>query len=344
MPDEPGDPSPSVAEQPVFDAHSDLLSVVADEHARGEEPVAIERFLPGMADGRIATRVTAIFVEEAHLPEGALRRGLDAAVALHRAVEGSDALTLATTVDDLRPGPAEHTLLLGMEGAEPLQGDLSVLDAFHRLGLRVLTLTHSRRNAAGDGCFYRPTRSGEPGGLTPFGLDLVDRCAELGIVVDLSHLNVPGFHDAIEATEGPVMASHSNCRAICDHPRNLTDEQLAAVAETGGVVGVMAVAAFVDPDEPTLERLLDHVEHAVDVVGVDHVGFGFDFFEYLAPYRADWSADDPPFGGHVDGLDGDADVAALPGALRDRGFAAEEVAKLCRGNFERVVGAVLPAD
>ena len=337
-------PAPT-PDQPVFDAHSDLLSVVVRERAAGHEGVVADRFLDGMRAGGVATRVAAIFVDDAHLPEGALRRGLDAAVALRREVAETPALSLATSAGDLRDGGADDgvTLLLGMEGAEPLTGDLAVLEAFHALGLRVLTLTHARRNAAGEGSAYEPTRSGEPGGLTPFGLDLVDRCAELGVVVDVSHLNAPGFWDAVDAAPGPLVASHSNCRALCDHPRNLTDEQLAAVAGTGGVVGVMAVADFVDPDAPTLDRLLDHVEHAVDVAGVDHVGFGLDFFEYLAPYRAGWSADDPPFGGHVEGLDGDADVAAIPTALRERGFDDDAVDRLCRRNFQRVVEAVLPA-
>ncbi len=340
MSEEPSAPSDA---RPVFDAHSDLLSVVVRERAAGREGVIAEEFLPGMAAGGIDARVAAIFVDDEHLPEGALRRGLDAAVALRREVGSTDALALATTAADLRPdGAAEHALVMGMEGAEPLRGDLAVLEAFHELGLRVLTLTHSRRNAAGDGCFYEPTRSGEPGGLTPFGVELVERCESLGVVVDVSHLNVPGFRDAIEVADAPLLASHSNCRALCDHPRNLTDEQLAAVAETGGVVGVMAVADFVAPDDPTLEDVLDHVEHAVEVAGVEHVGFGFDFFEYLAPYRAGWDPADPPFGGTAAGLGGDAAVAAVPAALRERGFDDDEVAALCRGNLHRVFEAVLP--
>lgn len=349
MPDAPSGPSDR---QPLFDAHSDLLSVVVRERAAGRDRVVAEAFLPGMAAGGIAARVAAIFVDDEYLPEGALRRGLDAAVALRREVEATDELALATTAGDLEAvgGPADrrppdgaaHTLVMGMEGAEPLRGDLAVLEAFHRLGLRVLTLTHSRRNAAGDGSFYEPTRSGRPGGLSPFGVELVERCEALGVVVDVSHLNVPGFRDAVEVADGPVLASHSNCRALCDHPRNLTDEQLGAVADTGGVVGVMAIADFVAADDPTLEDVLDHVEHAVEVAGVEHVGFGFDFFEYLAPYRSGWDADDPPFGGTAAGLEDDAAVGALPAALRERGFAADEVAALCFENLRRVFESVLP--
>ena len=100
---------------------------------------------------------------------------------------------------------------------------------------------------------------------------------ELGVVVDVSHLNEPGFWDVVRAAQAPFMATHSCCRALCDHPRNLRDDQLRALAEKGGVVAITFVPDFIDAHNPTFDGLLDHIEHAVAVAGIDHVGLGSDF-------------------------------------------------------------------
>ena len=143
----------------------------------------------------------------------------------------------------------------------------------YQLGVRTMTITHSIRTYAGDG--ERAHHSG--GGLTEFGHDLIGAMNQLGMLVDVSHLSVPAFWHAMQTSQAPVIASHSSCRALNEHGRNLHDDQMQAIAEGGGVVGVSCVHHFVDWTNPTLERYLDHVEHAVNVAGIDHVGFGSDF-------------------------------------------------------------------
>jgi membrane dipeptidase len=328
-----------------FDLHSDIPYAVVRERATGRERVIADDFLPAMATGGIAGRVVAVYVDEAYLPELALRRALATVEAVRKEIEETEQLALATTAGDLDAAAERdrHALVLGMEGAEALKGDRSMLDTFYRLGLRVLTLTHSRRNAAGDGSFFAPTRSGTPGGLSAFGVEVVERANELGILVDLSHLNEPGFRDAIEFADGPVIASHSNCRALRDHPRNLTDDQLAAVADAGGVVGLTAVGRFLveEGGEPTVEDYLDHVEHAVDVAGPDHVGVGFDFVEYLRPFLSDAERARLPDPMPVEGLRGDAEVADLAARLSERGFGDDAIARILRDNSVRVLRTVL---
>lgn len=339
----PGHMEAQATENPVFfDAHSDLLNSVIEEHALGRQDVIATDFLPAIEASNIAFRVAAVFIEDSFLPEQALRRALDMIAVLYGELDRTDALELVTTADQLGSEPGTYKLILGLEGAEPLTGDLALLDIFHRLGLRVLTLTHARRNAAGDGCFYDPTDAGHPGGLTAFGVDVLDRARDLGILIDVSQLNIPGFWDVVEFGDDPFIASHSNCRALHDHPRNLTDEQLAAIAAANGVVGIASVSAFVGDGTPDLDDFLDHVDHAVAVAGIDHVGFGFDFFEYLIPYRAGWTEIDPPFGGTVNGIRGDSDVRSLVTALADRGYNDDEIASLCHENFRRVFTSVLP--
>jgi membrane dipeptidase len=331
------------ADTGVFDAHSDLLYAVSREHDLGTERVIAEQFLDDMRAGGIDLRVTPIFLDGTEAREPSTRRALAIAESFHTEVEATDALEIATTAADVRTGVDSDavTLLLGMEGAEALSGDLAVLDAFHRLGLRVLGLTHSRRNMAADGSFYEPTRSGTPGGLSAFGVDVLERCNELGIVVDVSHLNEPGFWDVVEFADEPLVASHSNCRALHDHPRNLTDEQIRAVAESGGVVGVNALQLFLDGDDPDLSTVVEHVRHAVDVAGVDHVGFGFDFYDYNLDYLSPVVAERKIDVSAATALAGDADVSDLASALLEAGFDPAAVGKLLKLNFVRAFEAVL---
>lgn len=337
------DPASLHHDSGVFDAHSDVLYTVVRERELGSEHVIKDRFLSGMRTGGIDMRVAPIYLDADQARESATRRGLRIAEACHKEVESTEGLELATTGQDVRAGADSDTitLLLGMEGAEPLKGDIAIFDAFHRLGLRVLGLTHSRRNQAADGAFFEPTRSGKPGGLSAFGVEVVEHCAKLGIVIDVSHLNETGFWDVIEFGDGPIIASHSNCRELCDHPRNLRDEQLRAIAECGGVVGINALRAFLHHDKPDVETVVDQIEHVADVTGIEHVGLGFDFYEYnleyMSPVEREYMIDVST----ASGLHDDADVTNLTPALLDRGFESEDVRKILKRNFVRVFKRVL---
>jgi membrane dipeptidase len=162
--------------------------------------------------------------------------------------------------------------LLAVENSTALERSLYALDALYELGVRTLTITHSARNEAADGC---EVEGGS--GLTGFGRQVVDRMNELGMLIDVSHLNEQGFWDVLERSTQPVIASHSCCRALCDHPRNLTDEQLRALGAASGVVALTYVPFFIDTEAPSLERLVDHILHAFEVAGESAVGLGSDF-------------------------------------------------------------------
>lgn len=326
----------------VFDAHSDLPFRVVREREAGRNAVVEQDFLPGMRAGNVDARVAAIYVDDAYLPEMALHRALAVVSELRDDVAESEGVELATAADEVARAHEsdDATLILGMEGAEPLMGDPRLLDAFYRSGLRVLTLTHSRRNAVGDGAPLSGSRRGTPGGLSEAGINVVERAEELGIVVDLSHLNERGFDDAIAAADRPVIASHSNCRALCDHPRNLADDQIRAVAATGGVVCLTAVGSFLG-ESPDVDTLCEHIEHAVDVAGVDYVGLGFDFFTYLFEYLSEQERERLADISAVEGLDGDEAVAQVPATLEERGFSEPDVSAICRSNLQRTFEEVL---
>lgn len=331
-----------MTDHPIFDAHSDLPFQVVREREAGRRSVVETDFLPGMRAGGIDVRVAAIYVDGTYLPEMALHRGLVIVSELRDDVSESDGVELATTADEIAGavGTDPVTLVLGMEGSEPLMGDPRLVDAFYRSGLRLLTLTHSRRNAVGDGAPLSGTLRGTPGGLSEAGFGVLERAAELGIVVDLSHLNGPGVYDAIQAVEQPVVASHSNCQNLYDHPRNLSDEQIRGIAGTDGVVCLTAVGSFLG-ESPDVETLCDHVEHAVEVAGIEHVGLGFDFFEYTKEYLSETERKRLADIATVDGLETDDHVASVPAALMERGFSEKELSAICHGNVQRVFERVL---
>ncbi len=312
----------------VFDAHCDtLLPVLAGQRKLAERSSEGHIDLPRLQEGGVTAQVFALFVEELYLPAGAAKQTLRLLDTLHGAfAEPAAQLTLALRAKDIEQAKqaGKVAAVVGFEGAEALEGDLALLRVFHRLGLRVLTVAWSRRNQAADG--VAEARTG--GGLTRFGWQLVEECNKLGIIVDISHLAPAGVSDVMEATTAPIIASHSNAQTLCPHARNLTDEQLVAVARTGGVTGVTFVPAFIDEDEQhaNLDRLLDHIDHIVHVAGIEHVGLGSDF---------DGFGPDAP-----QGLE---DVTRLPGitaGLVERGYSADDVRKILGLNFVRVFQAV----
>ena len=164
-------------------------------------------------------------------------------------------------------------VLLAIEHADCTEGSLNVVRMLYRLGVRSIGLTHHVSSAAADGCME--ARDGV--GLTSYGVKLVQTMNRLGMLVDLAHISPSGFFHALEVSSKPVAFTHGNCRALCDHPRNLTDEQLKALAENGGFIGMSYVASFIDEKKPSIERLLDHIDHAVQVGGIDIVALGSDF-------------------------------------------------------------------
>jgi membrane dipeptidase len=164
-------------------------------------------------------------------------------------------------------------IVLAIEHADCTERSLHVLRMLYELGVRSIGFTHNVSSCAADGCLE--PREGV--GLTHFGRDLVREMNRLGMLIDLAHISPAGFFDALEITAKPVIFSHGNAKTLCDHPRNLADDQLKALAENRGVIGLSYVPFFVDEKAPTLERLLDHVDHVASLVGIDTVGLGSDF-------------------------------------------------------------------
>ena len=233
----------------------------------------------------------------------------------------------ATSVGDFREG--QVTAIVHMEGADPLAPDLSDLERWYERGLRSVGLVWSRPNAFAEGVPFRFPSSPDTGaGLTDAGRELVRACNRLGILVDLSHLNEAGFWDVQRLSDAPLVATHSNAHALCASSRNLTDRQLDAVRDSGGVVGVNFAVAFLRQDgrndaKTPITEIVRHIDYFVERMGIDHVAFGSDFDGATIP----------------EALGGVAGLPKLVGALRDVGYDEAALAKVTHENWLRVLSA-----
>ncbi len=288
----------------IVDAHYDLLCDVWRHRKDGERKVIERLYLDDLKAAGVNVLICSLFVPNQYMPEMALRVVLDQIGMLHYEMEESPGLfALCRNASEAERAveAGQTALFLSFEGADPLGSDLVLLRTFYELGVRFLGLVWSRRNYAADGCHFRPIPEGVPGGLTSFGVSLVEEAERLGMVIDVSHLNDTGFADVLKFTKRPFIASHSNARALCSVARNLTDDQIRDLASRGGVMGLNNMLNFVYPgngeprkdDTPPSvqipkgkelwEGLLDHARHIIDLVGPDHLGFGFDLCEFDKP-------------------------------------------------------------
>jgi membrane dipeptidase len=185
-----------------------------------------------------------------------------------------DVYVKVNKAEDIRTAKKEGKvgILLNFQNTTPIGNDLTKLDLFRDLGIRIIQLTYNVRNFVGDGCTERTDA-----GLSRFGIDLVERMNLLGIVVDLSHCGYKTTMEAIETSKKPVAFTHTNCRSLYDHPRNKTDEQIRALAEKEGYMGITCHPTFLGGKSTSiLENMLDHIDYAINLVGIDHVGIGTD--------------------------------------------------------------------
>jgi membrane dipeptidase len=319
----------------VIDAHFDLLPRVLAKRLKGATHVIENDYLPDLRSGAVDLVISSIFISSEFLPEMGLRRALDMISALHSEMEESPGLfSFCRNTAEIQQARerGELAILLSFEGLEPIGNDLSLLRIFYELGVRGVGLTWSRRNYVADGCFFDLVEEGRKGGLTDFGLRVVKEAVRLGMYLDISHLNDEGVEDVFTYYDGPVMASHSNCRSLASTMRNLTDEFISKLASRRGVMGMNVCSAFVgDPDKKSINEkdLANHVDYIRDMVGIEHVGFGFDFCDESRDFSK--SIPHPKY----DCIKGYNRCIEFTAELLNRGYTQEELAKIMGGNFLR---------
>ena len=326
---------------PIVDGHNDWPWERREQHDSSVDgldgPLAGHTDIVRLRRGKVGAQFWSVFVEDEGRGNDAVAETLEQIDLVHRMVEAHpDDLVLARTAADVEAARASGRIasLLGAEGAHSIADSPAVLRMLAELGVRYLTLTHNRNTVWADSATDQP----EHGGLTDRGRDYVRELNRLGILVDLSHVAATTMHAALDVATAPVIFSHSSCRALNDHPRNVPDDVLTRLAGNGGVVMITFVPQFLDraymewdlagregpaPRVP-LSLVADHVDHAREVAGVRHVGLGGDF----------------------DGVDvlpeGMTGVDAYPLLLDElarRGWSAADLAGLAGANALRVLRA-----
>lgn len=348
----------TLSDTAVFDGHNDLLlrlnQYPPDEAVRlfmaGRDDGHLD--LPRMRAGGFYGGLFAVFVPSPpgdrrgfHRIEGGYEVPVPASMSQERALAPAlamigllhhierahpESLRVCRSAADIRRARNDGAIaaVLHLEGAEPIDADLRALNGLYAAGLRSIGPVWSRPTVFGHGVPFKFPSSPDTGpGLTGAGRSLVAACNDYGIALDLSHLNERGFWDVARLSRAPLLASHSNAHALCPHARNLTDDQLRAVADSGGIVGLNFGAYFLRPDgelntATPIEVMLDHLDHMIDVMGEAHVGLGSDF----------------------DGIHGApiADAAELPRlieAMQARGYSQTRITRLAGDNWLRVLEA-----
>ena len=345
---------------PVFDGHNDVLLRLK---MRSTDPVAAfiegshagQLDLPRMLSGGFGGGLFAVFVpsrERGH-GAGARMQGVTYDVPLPPAIEQSQALPdvfamvslllrmeaasegrlrICRSAADIRKAMSAGAVaaVLHFEGAEAIDPDFRALDVFHAAGLRSLGPVWSRPTLYAEGVPFRfPSTPDIGDGLTEAGRRLVKACNERRIAIDLSHMNEKGFWDVARLSDAPLIASHSNAHAICPHARNLTDDQMRAIGDSGGIAGLNFATSFLREDgqrgtDVDIEIMLRHLDHMIEVMGVEHVGLGSDFD-----------------GAEVPGDIGDCTgLSTLQAAMRRHGYDDETLRRISHGNWLRVLETV----
>jgi membrane dipeptidase len=270
-------------------------------------------------------------------------------------IESRNDLTqvLSTRDIDLAKQQKKLGLIFHFQGADPIENDLNLVEAYRALGVRMVQLTYNVRNRVGDGCEEK-----SDAGLSAFGIDLIGRLNENHIVVDCSHTGYRTTMEAIERSSRPAVFSHANAHAIHPSPRNIKDDQIKAAAAGGGLVGVNGFPAFLgDSTQPTMDRFIEHLDYMVQLVGIDHVALGIDYYEGMHPVatageaqqffqqqlaQRRWSAASypPPPHHYPSGMATPKELPNLTARLLERGYTAEDARKIIGGNWLRVFRAV----
>jgi membrane dipeptidase len=338
----------------IIDMHFDLPMDLYEKRERRD--VLETEFLPEFETGNVSALGAAIYIEDRYLsaigrtrrgePQNGLRVALEQIARLYAETTASERFAICKTYREIQEAreTGRIAFLITMEGIEPLGTDLNQLRVFYELGVRSIGLTHARTNAAGHGGIF--AASGSPReGLSEFGRDVVRECETLGVMIDLAHINPAGFEEILSITTKPPIVSHTNARHYYDIERNIGDEQIKMIGERGGVIGVNSILVSPREEESTMDRYIDHIEHIANLIGVDGVGIGFDFFEFI--YRQ-WPESrqkelaakftKPHF---ISDLTNHSHARNLTRRLIERGFTDADIEKVLRGNWLRIFKELL---
>ncbi len=320
-------------ENPVVDAHLDLPGEILHRAAAGEKNIIKNYYLNNWKRAGVNLIVVSVFLENMVLPEMGLRNALNQIAVLKEEINENREIILVKSKQDLKNVLAENKIgfLLYAEGLDFIGMDKRLVDIFYELGVRGAALTWSRSNLLATGCCRASERVQRYGGLTSYGTEMVEYLEQRGIFIDVSHLNDDGFKEMCILARKPFLATHSACREVYFNYRNLTDEQLLKLSRQGGILGInghkMVIGAG-EKDNPVL-KICEHIFHAIRIMGVSHVGYGFDFcdsYDCAVNHKNEAAETNDCLGNH-------SGIPLLTATLLARGMPENVAIKVIGGNF-----------
>lgn len=321
----------------IFDAHGDIWTDVTVKRQKGNRDVFKNYHLEKYKKGQVNAGIFVIWIDPPY-DKNPKQRALE--IIENMSVEittNQDIFKIVKSYDHIKEAVDTNrfAIIIGSEGLSYIGKNVDLINALYLFGVRHATLTWNEENELATGVKGNPDR-----GLTQYGIEAVKRLEELGMIVDVSHANEKTFWDICEITTKPIIASHSNCKALCNAPRNLTDEQLKAIKEKDGVVGVNAFSDFVadEVENRDIEHLANHVDHMVEIMGIDHVGFGFDFDDYLEGDTLSAFAEGDA---KTIGFENITKVPKMIDVLEKKGYSKEDIEKIKYKNFLRIIRQIL---
>lgn len=312
----------------LMDLHCDVLTDVMMEWDKGRGDVLRRRHVQRFKDAGMVGGVFALWNDRPKNAAARLKEGIRATCAEMNAAK--DLVQIVRKKADFYEAQKAGRIaaVLGIEGMQGIGEDVDMLHELCQMGFKVAGLTWNEENQLATG-----TQADENRGLTQTGKDAVRLLQKLDMIVDVSHLNDKSFWDIAAISSKPIMASHSNARSLCNVTRNLTDEQIKFIGQSGGLIGINSFNEFIDPQlkNRTVQRLAQHMAHIAQLIGTKHLGFGFDFMEYFDQDLKDWVAKEEFR--LTPGLAGIEDAKNLVQQLAKQGFSKVELEGICYKNF-----------
>lgn len=323
----------------IFNGHSDMLSDINLKRINGEKDVFRRHHYENYKSSNVKSAVWVIWTDPKHLDNPMERTNEIIKSMNEEFVEAADILNPVRKYEDFEVGFREDkiNILVGMEGLAHIEEDVKLIETYYNeIGLRHASLTWNETNKLASGV------NDDTNGVTPTGKMAIEKIEELGMLLDVSHLNEKSFWDVISIAKGPIIASHSNAKHFANVKRNLDDRQLLAIAKSGGLVGINAVNVFVndDKDRQKIDDLIDQIDYIKNLIGIEHIGFGFDFCDFLP--TAYVGLPDPRTNSiTVEGLSSEKDINNLINRMDERGYTEGEIERIAYGNFDNLLKKIL---
>lgn len=318
----------------IFDGHSDIWTDVTIRTLKGESDIIRKYHLNKLIQGKISGSIFVIWIDPPYTEEP-YKRSMQIVDSIKKEFEYcKESIVLAKSFDDVEKALMENKIyvFIGLEGLSSIGENLELIDFYHDFGARHASLTWNEENSLATGAKGNPNR-----GLTKIGKKAIRKINQNNMILDVSHLNEKSFFDVTFETDKPIIASHSNCRTLCDVPRNLTDEQLRKISGLNGLVGINSFNEFVhkDLEKQTIKMLVNHVAHAADVMGVDHVGIGMDYCDFLDEDSMNGFSSQQT--SYTKGLEDASKTYNIIIELKKAGFSGDEIEKIAYKNFHRII-------